>query len=211
MNRPQTGPDAPAINLPPGVLTLMAVIVIVHIALMLAGDQTRTEALVALGFIPLRLTADMGDPGAWATLLSYQALHSGWLHLGVNTLALAAFGAAVERMAGPLRMALLGLGAGVAGGLAQWAVDPEALALLIGASGLTSGLFGAAVIGMQRLGGAFSRGLLPLIAVWIGVAVISGQMAAPDGAGAIAWIAHVGGFLFGLGAAFLLFGRPVRR
>ncbi|MEM6490983.1 MAG: rhomboid family intramembrane serine protease [Pseudomonadota bacterium] len=203
-----TGPTGPAINLPPGVLVLMAVIVITHLALSLAGEDLRNDALLALGFIPLRFSAEAENPGAWATLLSYQALHAGWLHLGVNTLALAAFGSAVERMAGPARMAVLGVGAGVAGALAQWAADPGALALLIGASGLTSGLFGAALIGMRRLGGG--GGLLPLAAIWIAVAILSGQMAAPDGAGSIAWIAHIGGFLFGLAGAALLL-RPRTR
>lgn len=203
--RPETGPDAPAINLPPGVLILCVVIVAVHAILNIVDDQTRREAWAALGFIPLRLTVEADEIGSLATLLSYQALHGSWLHLGVNTLALAAFGAAVERMAGAPRMILLGLGSGVAGALAQWAMDTEALALLIGASGMTSGLFGAAIIGIQRFSGG--RGLWPLAIVWIGVAALSGQMGAPGG-GVVAWIAHVGGFVFGLAGGLLLFGRP---
>jgi len=70
------GPNAPAINLPPGALVLIAVIVIVHIGLSLVDDALRREALIALGFIPLRLTAEPGDLGAWATLLSYCLLYT---------------------------------------------------------------------------------------------------------------------------------------
>jgi membrane associated rhomboid family serine protease len=45
--------------------------------------------------------------------------------------------------------------------------------------------------------------LLPVAAIWIGFAILTGLTGAPGAAGeAVAWVAHIGGFLSGL----LLFG-----
>ena len=48
--------------------------------------------------------------------ITYQFLHGGWMHLGINMITLAAFGAPVERLLGVRRFVLFYLSAGVVAG-----------------------------------------------------------------------------------------------
>lgn len=136
--------------------------------------------------------------------VSHQFLHGGWGHLAINGVALAAFGSGVERLAGARRMVPFFLASGLAGALAQWAADPAALVPMVGASGGISGLFAAALRLLSAAGPAGGRvRLLPVAAIWIVMNAVFGMMGGPGGE-SIAWIAHLGGFAFGLAAFPLL-------
>ncbi len=143
----------------------------------------------------------------WPALIdpiSYQFLHGSLAHLAINMLALLAFGAGVERRIGGARMFAFAMICGVASVLAHLAVYPSSLEPVIGASGAISGLFGA-VLRFRLRGGA--RGLLPLVALWIVMDVVTGESGFGGDGVSIAWIAHIGGFVAGL----LLFGPFDRR
>jgi membrane associated rhomboid family serine protease len=175
----------------------------------------------------------LGDGGwPWWTPITYNFLHGDWVHLGLNGLWLAAFGSAVARRFGPLRFAGLFVLSGIAGAAAFYAVHPFGLEPVVGASAAISGAVAAAMRFAFEPGAPLGPGArlpvandspfrgpaLPLgrvlrdaraltfLLTWFGCNILFGAFARPLGIGdvAVAWQAHIGGFLFGL-FAFSLF------
>src|SRR5262249_16252456 len=128
-------------------------------------------------------------------------------HLGVNMLSLAAFGAPVERLLGVPRFVLFYLSAGVVAGGVHVLFNLEAPDPVIGASGAISGVFGAVLVVMRQVGAPSS--VPPGAGVWIAINIFLGVAGATPGAGgeAVAWTAHIGGFVYGLVAIHLFIPR----
>lgn len=156
---------------------------------------------------------------AWWTPLTYTLLHGGWTHLAVNGLTLAAFGAPVARRFGPLRFLAFYAACGIAGAAAHLLIHPFDFGPVVGASAAISGTMAAVArfafapgaplgerMGTMRedKGGAppslaSNRGAMFFLAAWFGVNLLFGLFPQAAGApGAIAWEAHMGGFLAGL-------------
>lgn len=198
----------PILNLPPVTKGLMAAMVAVHVILWVF-DQfgfagVSHWAYMNLGFVPARFTGDMAFTFlSVLSPLSYSFLHGSLFHLGMNMLMLMAFGAGCEKMLGARIMLFAFFAATLGAALFQFVLAPYALYPIIGASGGLSGLFGLMIIFMRRNPGGGLRGLLPIIALWVGVSVLSGFMGSPDGAD-IAWAAHIGGFFIGIGFGLFL-------
>jgi membrane associated rhomboid family serine protease len=192
----------PWLNLPPMTKALLLANVAVHLLRLLLPEALDDSLLVTFGFVPARYVASLRP--SWVALvdpLTYQFLHGSLAHLGVNMLALVAFGSGVEQRLGPLRYLVFYLVCGIAAAFTQFAVGPAATDLLVGASGAISGLFGAILrFRLPR------RALWLLVAIWLVVNVVTGES---DMAGMpVAWIAHVGGFAAGLLLFPLFAGRP---
>ncbi len=152
------------------------------------------------------------------TLVSYGLLHGSWTHLGLNCVWLLAFGSPVALRIGAARFFAFAALAAAAGALAHWAAAPLAAAPIIGASAAVSGLMGAAARFAFAPGGALGGGgatagpLRPLatlardrrtllfIGVWLFTNFLFGAGAVDMGLSQapVAWIAHIGGFAFGL-------------
>jgi len=179
-----------------------------------ALDALATHPLLVWGLVPDRLTAP--------TLVTYQFLHAGWLHIAGNLLLLFLAGPFIEDVWGrPLFLGFY-LTAGVLGGLMHVGAQPDSLTPLIGASGAVSGIMGAFLVRYRRtrirffyLVGVFWRGtfsapawvMLPLwFALQLGLA-----MAAGHGGGGVAYWAHVGGFTFGAAAAAAMAWQGIER
>jgi membrane associated rhomboid family serine protease len=175
-----------------------------------------------------------GGAKPW-TLLTYAFLHGSWTHVLLNTVWLIAFGPPIARRFGSLRfLGFMGVTA-IASALAHWANAPMDFSPLIGASGVVSGLMGAATRFMFQPGaplGAFGsinrpeiesipavslrgvfveRRALVFLAIWFGTNFIFGAGAQAFGLSdvPVAWVAHIGGFVAGL-LLFPLFDRPFR-
>jgi membrane associated rhomboid family serine protease len=200
-------PRQPIFNIPPATKALLIANIAVHGLRQLLPDRLDDAVIANFGFIPARYTV----PGlfSWSALLApltHQFLHANLAHLGMNMLALLAFGAGVERRLGGLRMIVFTLLCGIAGAAVHFAVYPHSLDPVIGASGAISGLFGA-VIRFQVRGGGRDGGrggsIWPLVGLFLVLNVVTGVtgLGAPEGE-TVAWVAHMGGFLTGL----LLFG-----
>ena len=169
-----------------------------------------------------RLNAAMGVGRLTiVTLFTYAFLHGGWSHLLVNVLSLAAFGSPVARRLGDfLFLVFLSCGA-VAGALAHFFLHPLDLTPMVGASAGISAAMAAvvrfafapgAVLGATRpewrdphppaeplanLTG--NRSALMFVLVWFGTNALFGVFPQAMGSdAAVAWEAHVGGFVFGL-------------
>jgi membrane associated rhomboid family serine protease len=175
-------------------------------------------------------------PKLW-TLLTYAFLHGGWSHVGLNVVWIIAFGPPVARRIGALRFLLLFAATSIAGALVHWAFNPLDFTPLIGASAGDSGLMAAATRFIFEPGGPLGgagysrsaprndnfvaapplarllreRRVLMFLGVWFVANFIFGAGAQTFGLseGPVAWLAHVGGFVFGL-VAFPLFDRSRR-
>jgi membrane associated rhomboid family serine protease len=139
-------------------------------------------------------------------------LHGGWMHLIGNMWFLMIFGDNVEERLGSLRYLFFYLLVGVVGALAQVFSSPHATVPMIGASGAIAGVLGGYVMLFPRAQVVTFVGIPFLwhirdVPAWIFLGIwFLGQFLIPTGSG-VAWMAHVGGFLGGLGAVRLL-ARP---
>ena len=172
-------------------------------------------------FIPARFSE---NPAADAsTLFSAMFMHGGWLHLGGNMLYLWIFGDNVEDRFGSVRFLLFYLAAGLAATFAQYAVNPGSAIPNVGASGAIAGVLGAYLLMFPRARVDVLLGrqvvAMPAFLVlgfWIVLQFVSGVGSIADTAqtetGGVAYMAHIGGFVAGLGLAVLLGGhrRPDR-
>lgn len=191
----QTPANEPAINLGPATTWLIGLCVLVHLIRQVLPDEQDIGLLETFAIVPVFYTQGSFELSLLWRPFTYMLLHDGWLHLGVNVATLAAFGTGIERALGGPRLVLFTVLCGLVAAAAHIAIYPDSADAVIGASGGISGLFGAMVIELSRRTG---RGLVPMAALWIGTMVITGMVGIGNGA-PIAWVAHVGGFLAGLG------------
>jgi membrane associated rhomboid family serine protease len=136
-------------------------------------------------------------------------LHGGWMHLIGNMWFLWIFGDNVEERLGTIRFVIFYFVVGVAGALAQAFALPGSRAPMIGASGAIAGVLGGYLMLFPRAK-VVTFVAIPLlwhvrdVPAWIFLGLwFLGQFLIPGGSG-VAWMAHVGGFIAGLGAVRLL-------
>ncbi|PJB69873.1 MAG: rhomboid family intramembrane serine protease [Alphaproteobacteria bacterium CG_4_9_14_3_um_filter_47_13] len=196
----KNNPDAPFLNLPPVTKIMMAVLVIIHLALnFILDDPARQWVLDHFGFTPEYYTRAFSFWPAIAGSFTYALLHDGWIHISMNVVMMAAFGAGVEKWMGGRRMLVLFVLCSLGAALCHFILSPFSAHTMVGASGGISGLFAAVLVMMQMQGrlGHGRYGIWPLAAFWIGISFIFGLLGGPGGS-AIAWAAHIGGFIAGL-------------
>ncbi len=219
----------PMFNLPGVVTVVLAVMWLLQIAQeTVLTPRQAVWLIVEGGFIPLRYSVGFADQElAWLwTPVSYSLLHGGFGHLIVNSIWLMAFGAVVARRIGTQRFLVFWVLSAIVSAAVYWPFHVQSHIPMIGASGVVSGLMGAAARFAFPRDGRFNRTnahLLPrntlaealtnrtvlvYVAIWFGInALAAFGFAAGAAEGArIAWEAHLGGFLFGF-LAFSLFDR----
>jgi membrane associated rhomboid family serine protease len=196
---PGRGTGERAINLPPAVMWLIGINVAVHLLRLLLPEDVDNGLILNFGLVPAAYTGGSNDLlSQVAAPVTYQFLHGGWMHLVINMVTLAAFGAPVERLLGVRRFILFYLSAGIVAAVVQVALFPDSTDPVIGASGAISGVFGAVLMLMLYVGSLPS--LYPVAGIWIALNVFFGVFGGMPGAGGeqIAWAAHIGGFVYGL-------------
>ena len=101
----------PFFRAPKVVLILIAILVSVHVAIVLGGEDWRIWSLYALAFIPARISGDVVFPAIWGSqvwsFLTYGLLHGDMMHLFFNSLWLLVFGSVVARRLGAIRFLVL--------------------------------------------------------------------------------------------------------
>ena len=142
-----------------------------------------------------------------ASLFTALMIHADWSHLVGNLLFLLIFGMPSERALGGLRFLALFVVVGVLANLVGVVALENPRAAVVGCSGAVSGLIGAylALFPRSKLGFVVPLGVVlefvrtpasVMICIWallqIGFTLIG------PGLGAVAWAAHIGGFLLGL-------------
>ncbi len=167
------------------------------------------EFLTVFGVVPAAF--------AWPTLITSMFLHGSWMHVIGNMWYLWIFGDNVEDRFGHGRFLTFYLMSGIVAAFGQILIDPNSTLPTIGASGAIAGVMGAYFVLYPH-----SRvlTLLPLIIIWevieLPAIVLLGfwfvmqlfnagtvAMTASTGTGGVAFMAHVAGFAFGLGAVFV--------
>ena len=143
------------------------------------------------------------------TLLTAMFMHAGWLHIVGNMVFLWAFGPEIEDAMGRTRYVVFYLLCGLAASAAQIVAMPDSTVPNLGASGAIAGVMGAFLVTYPRdqirtliLFGWFTRiTVIPaaiLIGLWFVVQLFSQLGAMADvQMGGVAYMAHVGGFVFG--------------
>ncbi len=146
------------------------------------------------------------------TIVTSMFMHGGWLHLIGNMLFLWVFGNNVEDRLGKVRFLAFYLLAGAVAVYTQALVDTSSTVPTIGASGAVAGILGgyillhprARVVTLVFIVFFVTLIEIPaviLLGIWAALQFLPalGQLGAGglDGGG-VAYLAHVGGFLFGL-------------
>ena len=171
------------------------------------------------------LSGGLSAPEAWAWMAAVRDgsalrlftalfLHADWAHLLGNLVFLLIFGLPAERSMGPWRFLLLFLLGGAFSNLAAALSIGAPDRVIIGASGAVSAVIGAylALFPRAKLGVVLPLGLFLefvkapaslLIGIWALLQVIFAYIG--PAFGAVAWSAHIAGFLFGI--VFALFVR----
>jgi len=143
-----------------------------------------------------------------ATIVTAMFLHASWLHILGNMVFLYAFGPEVEDAMGPLRYAIFYLVGGVAAFLTQTAFDPSSTVPTLGASGAIAAVMGAFLVTYPRdrirtlifLWVFFTVTYVSaalLVGLWFLIQLFDAGSIANTQTGGVAYLAHVGGFIFG--------------
>jgi membrane associated rhomboid family serine protease len=150
----------------------------------------------------------------WITILSAMFMHASWSHIIGNMVFLWAFGPEIEDAMGRGRYLVFYLAGGLVAMLAQIAADPHSTIPNLGASGAIAAVMGAFIVTYPRdrirsllfLFIFFRVTLIPsalLIGFWFLTQLVNAGSVATVQSGGVAYLAHVGGFLFGVVTARL--------
>jgi len=162
-----------------------------------------------------------GMPG-WFSLFSSMFMHGGWMHIIGNMWFLWVFGDNVEDVMGPVRFLAFYILSGLGAAAAQIFSDPASTVPMVGASGAIGGVMGAyarlypraRVNTLLFLGIWITRIEVPALAMlgyWFLLQLLGGLPALGGAEGGVAFWAHIGGFVCGLGLSFLLVDPERRR
>ncbi len=217
--------ENPTRSTPYTTYALIALNVLVFIYELMLSTPGLFRFMHAAAVVPSELTASftgtLQRPDAlpeWATLITAQFLHGGWLHLLGNMLFLWIFGNNVEDELGAPKYVVLYLLSGVLATLTQWFFYPLSTIPSLGASGAIAGVMGAYIIRFPRVRILTLVSIFPIrvpayffIGLWFvqqafyGIASLEAPTNIGMESGGIAYWSHAGGFVFGVILA-LLFG-----
>ena len=193
-------------------------IVVINFVVFLVEIASGTAFVQKWAMVPAQVSAGKD----LATVFSAMFMHASWGHIIGNMVFFWAFGPEIEDEMGPLRYAIFYLLGGVAAAAAQIAFDPHSTVPNLGASGAIAAVMGAFIVtfptdnirtilaififvSIQYIPAVLLIGGWFLLQLWNAGSVTTTQE--PNG---VAYLAHIGGFLFG--AVFArLFQRLQRR
>src|SRR3984893_3324395 len=154
------------------------------------------------------IPADVVAGHDWITILPSMFLHGGWLHIIGNMVFLWVFGPDIEDAMNPFRYLLFYLVGGMVAMLAQIAASPDSTVPNLGASGAIAAVMGAFLVTYPRdeirtllfffffVRVTFIPAAL-LIGFWFLTQLFNAGAVATVQTGGVAYLAHIGGFLFG--------------
>jgi membrane associated rhomboid family serine protease len=181
-------------------LSIIVINVIVFVLELIRGD-----AFVAKWSL---IPADISSGHHLVTILTAMFMHASWSHIIGNMVFLWAFGPEIEDAMGPTRYSIFYLLGGIAAALTQVAFAPHSTIPNLGASGAIAAVMGGFLVTFpsDRI-----RSLLvifvfvrvtyitaaALIGFWFLLQVWNAGTVATVQTGGVAYLAHVGGLLFG--------------
>src|SRR5215470_3140405 len=213
----------------------MAVVPLTDVSRRPASFPTVTLTIIVINFIVFILELINGEPFVerWSmvpaniaqgqhleTILTAMFMHGSWSHIIGNMVFFWAFGPEIEDAMGAWRYLVFYILGGVVAALAQVAFDPHSMVPNLGASGAIAAVMGGFIVTYPR---DQIRSLLVifvfvrvtyitaalLIGIWFLLQLLSIGSIATTQTGGVAYLAHVGGFIFGAVTA-RLFEDPTR-
>ena len=180
---------------------IIAINVVVFLTELMRGDAF----VLKWSVVP----ADIIAGHHWITILTAMFLHGSWSHIIGNMVFLWAFAPEIEDAMNPVRFALFYLSGGLVAMVAQIAASPSSTVPNLGASGAIAAVMGAFLVTYPR---DRMRSLLVififvtvtripaalLIVVWFLIQLLNAGAVANVQTGGVAYLAHVGGFIFGV-------------
>jgi membrane associated rhomboid family serine protease len=168
--------------------------------------------------------ANILTPHGLVSIFTSMFMHAGWEHIIGNMLFFWVFGPQIEDVMGPLPFLVYYLLGGVAATVAQVAIDPTSTVSLVGASGAIAAVMGGFMVTYPRdkirtviIMGWFSRVTFLPAAVMVGLWFVTqlfsgiGALTQVQAEGGVAYMAHIGGFIFGMLTVRLFESRRMRR
>ena len=153
----------------------------------------------------------------WITILTAMFIHGNWSHIIGNMIFLWALGPEIEEVMGRGRYLLFYLAGGLVAMLAQILADPHSTVPNLGASGAIAAVMGGFIVTYPRdrikavlfififVRITFIPAAL-LIGFWFLTQLVHAGAVAQVQTGGVAYLAHVGGFVFGVVSARLFEG-----
>jgi rhomboid family protein len=183
-------------------LTIIGINIVVFVLELVYGDPFVEK----WSLVPAHIAAGQD----YITIFTAMFMHASWSHIIGNMVFFWAFGPELEDAMGSGRYAVFYLLGGVAAALAQVAFDPHSTVPNLGASGAIAAVMGGFLVTYPR---DQIRSLL-VIFVFVRVAYITSALliggwfllqlvsvgsitSTPTQSGGVAYLAHVGGFIFG--------------
>jgi len=151
----------------------------------------------------------------WITLLTSMFMHASWMHIIGNMVFLWAFGPEIEDAMGSGRYLVFYFAGGLVAMMAQVLGSPYSRIPSLGASGAIAAVMGAFIVTYPRdrirtllfFFIFFRVTYIPavlLIGFWFLTQVLNFGVIAQAQTGGVAYLAHIGGFLFGVVTARLI-------
>jgi membrane associated rhomboid family serine protease len=192
---------------------ILANVVVYVLAVAHGGSLFRgpdAHDLIKYGVSPYQVTHPTGR--TWETVFTAMFMHASILHLAGNMLFLWIFGNNVEDSMGRVRFLAFYLVGGLVALALQVGVEPNSLAPTVGAEGAISTVLGgyivlyprARVLTLVLIILFFTVIEIPatvMVGLWFVMQAVFAAVGLTDptgGGGAVAYFAHVGGFVFGL-------------
>jgi membrane associated rhomboid family serine protease len=143
------------------------------------------------------------------TIFTSMFMHASWMHIIGNMIYFWAFGPEIEDAMGRVRFLLFYLTGGLVAMMSQVLADPASRIPNLGASGAIAAVMGAFLVTFPRdriksvlwILIFFRITFIPaalLIGFWFVIQLINAGSVANVKTGGVAYLAHVGGFLFGV-------------
>ena len=189
----------------PARIPVVTIFIVLVNALVFVLELMNGEAFVAQwSAIPAQITSGHH----WITILTAMFMHGSWSHIIGNMIFLWAFAPEIEDAMGRGRYLVFYLLGGLVAMLAQIAADPHSTVPNLGASGAIAAVMGAFIVTYPRdqiksvlFIFVFARiTFIPaalLIGVWFVSQLFHAGAVAQSQTGGVAYLAHVGGFIFG--------------
>ena len=202
--------DNPRVLTPYVTYALVAINVLLFFLQMVSPREFTT----VFAIIPKMASVDFGH--FTLTLLTSMFLHGSITHLGGNMLYLWIFADNVEGILGHVKFTIFYFASGLAAGIVQTLVDPTSIIPIVGASGAIAGILAAYMIlfpqakvhALLFLFFYFTSIRIPaffVLGFWFLMQLTNGLSALGlDTTGGVAWFAHIGGFIAGLGLIQIL-------
>ena len=163
----------------------------------------------------IELNANVHSP--FITIITSMFMHGGFMHILWNMVFIWIFADNVEGLFGHTRFRIFYIICGIGAAIAQIITDPSSFIPMVGASGAIAGVLGAYMVSFPK---AKVIAILPFffwwgmtmripaiyyLCFWFLIQLTNGLgTIGLDTTGGVAWFAHIGGFITGIGALYLM-------